>query len=635
MKPVVRTILQLLSFAALAVLAIYLFPKYHYVTKFEYEIDKPWMYNTLVADRDIPIHKYESQISEELVAAMKHYTPCFNLKDTTISSAVYVVSFEDYEMLKAEGCQQIAILVNKQMTRLNVTKLYTPKTAFQEFQYEYQPTLVFDSVMSQKLKDDIKNNVSHNQGMISAGTVIIENHQLVTAEIAQNIYSYIKEMDARKGQYKFANLSVLGAAICFVFLLLIFYFYLLTYRRKLLDNLRHVLFFTILMSLVVTASFAVLQYSANKTLIYMIPFVWCPIIARVFYDSRTAIFLHIITVAMVSLAVPGAYGFLLMQIAVGIVAVISLRDMTQRAQLAQTAAFVLLAYSVVYTALHVAQNGSINNVDVMSYVFFAVNAILVICAYGLIFLFERTFGLVSSITLVELTNVNSNLMLEFAEKAPGTFQHSLQVSNLATEAAKRIGAKVLLVRTGALYHDIGKMTNAEYFIENQVSGYNPLSGMDTVAAAKLVIDHVLEGERIARKHHLPEVIIHFIRSHHGTSQTRYFYNTALNQAKQDGLPASAVNAGDYTYPGPKPMTKEAAILMMADAIEARSRSLKEMTPQSISDMVDDMINLQMQDGQLAETPLSFKDLEDVRAVFKQKLLEINHHRITYPTVEEG
>jgi putative nucleotidyltransferase with HDIG domain len=340
-------------------------------------------------------------------------------------------------------------------------------------------------------------------------------------------------------------------------------------------------------------------------------------------------------VCIVSVALPAPYIFLLTQIVVGIVAVISLRDMTQRAQLAQTAAFVLLVYCLMHTALHLLFTGMYKDLDWHYYLLFVINAILVICSYGLIFLFERSFGLLSNITLVELTNVNSNLMLQFAEKAPGTFQHSLQVSNLATEAAKRIGAKVLLVRTGALYHDIGKMSQADYFIENQVEGHNPLDGMDSATAAKVVIDHVLEGERIARKHHLPEVIIHFIRSHHGTSQTRYFYNSAINHAKQTGLDSSAVNKADYTYPGPKPTTKEAAILMMADAIEARSRSLKEMTPQSISDMVDDMIDMQMRDGQLAQTPLSFKDLEDVRAVFKQKLLEINHHRITYPTVEEG
>ena len=224
-------------------------------------------------------------------------------------------------------------------------------------------------------------------------------------------------------------------------------------------------------------------------------------------------------------------------------------------------------------------------------------------------------------------------MLEFAEKAPGTFQHSLQVSNLATEAAKRIGAKVLLVRTGALYHDIGKMAHPEYFIENQ-SGVNPLQSMPYVEAAKVIINHVEEGERIARKHHLPELIVHFIRSHHGTSVTRYFYNSAVNSAKNEGKTAADVNQDDYTYPGPKPSTKEAAILMMADAIEARSRSLNELTEQSISQMVDQMIDLQVADGQFSDTVLSFKDLEDIRAVFKQKLIEINHHRITYPTIEE-
>ena len=275
-----------------------------------------------------------------------------------------------------------------------------------------------------------------------------------------------------------------------------------------------------------------------------------------------------------------------------------------------------------------------SDIDYKYYIYFVINAVLVICSYGLIFLFERSFGLISNITLVELTNVNSNLMLSFAEKAPGTFQHSLQVSNLATEAAKRIGAKVLLVRTGALYHDIGKMSHPNHFIENQI-GINPLQSMTTSEAAKIIISHVEEGERIARKYHLPEVIVHFIRSHHGTSVTRYFYNTAVNAAIAEGKTAADVHKEDYTYPGPKPSTKEAAILMMADAIEARSRTLNNLTEQSISDMVDQMIDMQVADGQFSDTVLSFKDLEDIRVVFKQKLIEINHHRITYPTIENN
>jgi putative nucleotidyltransferase with HDIG domain len=457
---------------------------------------------------------------------------------------------------------------------------------------------------------------------------------MVTDEVAQKIFSFQQALEGQKTTSSELMLYLVGCGVSIVLLLSLFFLYLYIYRRKWLDDMRHVLFFAILLCIVIVASYLLLSYTQRMDFIYLVPFVWVPIITRVFYDSRTAVFLHVVTMCIVSVAVPNPYQFLLIQLAAGIVSVISLRDMTQRAQLATTAAFVLLTYGVMYTAFQLMVHAGFSQLDWRLYVFFVVNAVLVVCAYGLIFLFERTFGLLSSITLVELTNVNSNLMLQFAEQAPGTFQHSMQVSNLATEAAKRIGAKVLLVRTGALYHDIGKMSHPEYFIENQAGGYNPLLEMSNKQAASVIIDHVTEGERIARRHKLPEVIIHFIRSHHGDSQTRYFYNTAINEAKQAGMDPSVVNIADYTYPGPRPTTKEAAILTIADAVEARSRSLKEMTPQSISDMVDDMVDILIRDGQLSETPLSFKDLEEIRKVFKQKLMEMNHHRITYPKVEE-
>ena len=633
MKPVLRTSLQLIALAALAALAIYLFPRYESNFKYTYEVGQPWGYGLVMAEFDFPINKTETQLEAERSLLMHDYTPCYTLQISSNPSALYVVSLAEMERLTSIGCSRVSVLENKVSTLVSMQNIYTPKTAFQLTNKDYAPNLAYDSITSQNVLNQLLSTISLTHGMVQAGAKIIDSGEIVTEEICCQLDSYAAAKEQQNVSHRQTLVSSLGGAVCIIFFLVVFYLYLFTYRRKLLDNLRHVLFFTILMAIIISAAFLVLVYVDAKEFIYLVPFVWCPIIARVFYDSRTAIFLHIITVCIVSIALPAPYVFLLTQIVVGIVAVISLRDMTQRAQLAQTAAFVLLVYCLMHTALHLLFTGMYKDIDWHYYLLFMINAILVICSYGLIFLFERGFGLLSNITLVELTNVNSNLMLQFAEKAPGTFQHSLQVSNLATEAAKRIGAKVLLVRTGALYHDIGKMSNADCFIENQVEGRNPLDGMDTAAAAKVVIDHVLEGERIARKQHLPEVIIHFIRSHHGTSQTRYFYNTAINQAKQAGLDASAVNIADYTYPGPKPTTKEAAILMMADAIEARSRSLKEMTPQSISDMVDDMIDMQMRDGQLAQTPLSFKDLEDVRAVFKQKLVEINHHRITYPTVE--
>jgi putative nucleotidyltransferase with HDIG domain len=633
MKPALRISLQILAFVILAALSIYLLPRQQHSVSFDYTVGRPWGYGLLKADMDFPILKTEAELSVERARLLKDFVPVYKPQIPLDSTGLYILSVDEMARVEKNGWQYIKVAENNVSNMVPLQDLHTPKTAYQLTGKNLPVNIIYDTIKSESIRDEYLEDMSLVHGMVFKGTKIVDSGEIVTDEIAQIILSFSEAKNNSSNPKSQSLMPTFASAICVVCLLLIFFLYLFTYRRKLLDNLRNVLFFTILMAIIISAAFVLLAYVDAHEYVYLIPFVWAPIIARVFYDSRTAIFLHIITVSIVSLAVTMPYVFLLTQVLVGIVAVISLRDMTQRAQLAQTAAFVLISYSLIYTALHVLTAGDWQSINWHFYVLFAVNAVLVICAYGLIFLFERGFGLLSSITLVELTNVNSNLMLQFAEKAPGTFQHSLQVSNLATEAAKRIGAKVLLVRTGALYHDIGKMSNANYFIENQSEGNNPLIGMETAAAAKVVIEHVVEGERIARQHNLPELIVHFIRSHHGNSQTRYFYNTAINQAKQAGLDPSAVDAAEYSYPGPKPSTKEAAIIMMADAIEARSRSLKEMTPQSISDMVDDMINMQMQDGQLAETPLSFKDLEDVRVVFKQKLLEINHHRIIYPKVE--
>jgi putative nucleotidyltransferase with HDIG domain len=633
MKPALKISLQILAFVILAALSIYLLPRQQHSVSFDYTVGRPWGYGLLKADMDFPILKTEAELSVERARLLKDFVPVYKPQIPLDSTGLYILSVDEMARVEKNGWQYIKVAENNVSNMVPLQDLHTPKTAYQLTGKNLPVNIIYDTIKSESIKDEYLEDMSLVHGMVFKGTKIVDSGEIVTDEIAQIILSFSEAKNNSSNPKSQSLMPTFASAICVVCLLLIFFLYLFTYRRKLLDNLRNVLFFTILMAIIISAAFVLLAYVDAHEYVYLIPFVWAPIIARVFYDSRTAIFLHIITVSIVSLAVTMPYVFLLTQVLVGIVAVISLRDMTQRAQLAQTAAFVLISYSLIYTALHVLTAGDWQSINWHFYVLFAVNAVLVICAYGLIFLFERGFGLLSSITLVELTNVNSNLMLQFAEKAPGTFQHSLQVSNLATEAAKRIGAKVLLVRTGALYHDIGKMSNANYFIENQSEGNNPLIGMETAAAAKVVIEHVVEGERIARQHNLPELIVHFIRSHHGNSQTRYFYNTAINQAKQAGLDPSAVDAAEYSYPGPKPSTKEAAIIMMADAIEARSRSLKEMTPQSISDMVDDMINMQMQDGQLAETPLSFRDLEDVRVVFKQKLLEINHHRIIYPKVE--
>ena len=633
MKSSLRISLQVLSFALLAALSIYLAPKYSNPFKYHFEVGQPWAYGLVTAESNFAIYKTDAQLAIEQQQILRDYAPCYVLDTVSMHDHLYVLPLSEMDRLRSLGCSKVSVLHNRVAIQIPVANLYTPKTAYEKTHKNIVPNLQYDSITSENMRQNLLSSISLTEGVVQAGEKIIDTGEIVSEHTYQILESLRRTIEEQNISHRQSFTSTIGVSVYIVILVALFGLYLYTYRRKLLDNLRHVLFFTILMALVISAAFLVLRHF-SASYIFLIPFAWVPIIARVFYDSRTAIFIHIITVFVVSIAAPAPYVFILLQVITGIVAVISLRDMTQRAQLAQTALFTFLMYSVVYTATTLLVTGSITNVEYNYYIYFAVNAVLVICAYGLIFLFERTFGLVSNITLVELTNINSNLMLEFAEKAPGTFQHSLQVSNLATEAAKRIGAKVLLVRTGALYHDIGKMLHPEYFIENQ-SGVNPLQSMPYTEAAKVIISHVEDGERIARKHHLPELIVHFIRSHHGTSVTRYFYNSAVNAAKSEGKSIADIRKEDYAYPGPKPSTKEAAILMMADAIEARSRSLSEMTEQTISDMVDQMIDLQVADGQFAETVLSFKDLEDIRAVFKQKLIEINHHRIVYPTIEES
>lgn len=632
MKASIRTIIQISSLATLAALCIYLFPRYTNPFKYHFEIGQPWGYSLVTAEYDFPIYKPEAQLEKEYAQAMLDYTPCYTLDTQAMQSDLYIVPIQEMERIQQTNCTHISIISNRISTLIAIDEIYTPKTAYQLTKKELVPNLSYDSITSLNIKNNILSNISLTHGVVQTGEKIIDTGEIVTEDKYQQLISLRRAMEDKSISKRQTHYSMIGSSLCIVLLLTVFFLYLKTYRRKLLDKLRHVFFFTILMGIIIAVAAFVLRY-APTGFIYIVPFTWCPIIARVFYDSRTAIFVHLITTFIVSLAVPAPYLFILIQFIVGVIAVISLRDMTQRAQLAQTAAFILISYSVLYTAITMLMAGDISDIDYRYYIYFVINAILVICSYGLIFLFERCFGLISNITLVELTNVNSNLMLAFAEKAPGTFQHSLQVSNLATEAAKRIGAKVLLVRTGALYHDIGKMSHPNHFIENQTD-VNPLQSMTTSEAAKQIISHVEEGEHIARKHHLPEVIVHFIRSHHGTSVTRYFYNTAVNEAIANGKTIADVHKEDYTYPGPKPSTKEAAILMMADAIEARSRTLNDLTEQSISDMVDQMIDTQVADGQFSETVLSFKDLEDIRDVFKQKLIEINHHRISYPTISQ-
>ena len=616
-----QTIFRLSIFVVLAAVIVLMFPRYNNSFRYHYEIGKPWGYSTLTADFDFPIYKTDEQLEKDRKQLLSTFAPFFRYIPR-VQRDVKVVSLETMEWLQAEGYTRIDI----QQHKYPLSEVYTPMTAHKKFGYDCATNLVLDTAKTEEFQTKLLSTVSPTQGMVQKGEKIIDNGDLVTERNYQILQSLRRAYDDESLGNKQRTLSILGESMLVCLFLLLFVIYLYVFRITYLRAIPTVLFFCLQMFIVI--GLACLSLRFNLT-VYLIPFAWVPILTRVFFDSRTALFLHFTTILITSIVVPAPVEFFFIQIVVGMVAVSSLSDMTRRAQLVQTAAWIFLAQVMAYTAITFAQTGAFTAVDPWMYLYFFICALLTVGCYGLIYMFEKMFHFISSITLVELTDINSELLHTLAERAPGTFQHSMQVSNLAAEAAKTIGANALLVRTGALYHDIGKITDPLYYVENQTGVDNPLLKMDPRDAAQVVIAHVAEGEKIARRNHLPEVVVNFITTHHGTSLVRYFYNTYCN-----AHPKEKVDESLFRYPGAKPSTKEAAILMMADAIEARSRSLEDFSEASVTAAVNQMIDCQIADGQFAETPLSFKDVEDIRRVFVARITAMNHHRISYPTLNK-
>ncbi len=624
---IINRIIRIGAFVLLAAVLVLIFPRYNNSLRYHYEVGKPWAYSTLRAEYDFPIYKTEEQLAKEQERMRSTFAPYFRYIPR-VQRQVMVVSLQDMEYIQENGYSRIAVVQNSLAKTCPLADVYTPASAYKHFGYECAQNLTLDTAMTNSYLEKQLATISPTQGLVQAGEKIIGQGDIVTDRHYQILSSLRRTLEGDSFGQKQHTLSILGEAMLVLLFLCMFVLYLYVFRSQYLRSLSTVLFFCLQILIVIGLACLLLRFSSFS--IYIIPFAWVPILTRVFFDSRTALFLHFTTILIASLIAPAPVEFFFIQITVGMVAVSSLSDMTRRAQLIQTAGWILLTQVIAYTAFSFAQTGVVSAIDPWMYLYFLICAILTIGCYGLIFVFERMFRFISSITLIELTDINSDLLHALAERAPGTFQHSMQVSNLASEAAKAVGANTLLVRTGALYHDIGKMTDPLYFVENQTGVGNPLLTMDPRDAAQVVISHVSEGEKIARRNHLPEVIINFISTHHGTSLVRYFYNTWSNTH-----PDEPVDTKLFQYPGPKPSTREGAILMMADAVEARSRSLSEFTEESISNAVDQMIDAQIADGQFADTPLSFKDVEDIRRVFKSRLIAFNHHRISYPTLNNG
>ncbi|MFP4019745.1 MAG: HD family phosphohydrolase, partial [Bacteroidales bacterium] len=373
------------------------------------------------------------------------------------------------------------------------------------------------------------------------------------------------------------------------------------------------------------AGISSLTIRLNPDLVYLIPFAILAIIIRSFYDARLALFIHIITVLLVGFYAPSSFNFIFLNFIAGIVAIFSLTSLSRRGKLFLSATLVILSYAFVYFGIAITQEGNLQNINWMNFAYFGINGAIVLSSYPLIYVFEKIFGFVSDVTLMELSDTNQPLLRRLSERAPGTFQHSLQVANLAETAVFQIGGNTLLVRTGALYHDIGKMDNPIYFIENQSPDFNPHEQIDSEESAKIIIGHVKKGVEIASKYKLPAQIVDFIRTHHGTTKVQYFYKKYIQNTEDE-----EIDDAQFTYPGPKPFSKEMAVLMMADSVEAASRSYTKLNEKIINNLVDTIIDGQLNAGQFENVDVTFRDITIIKGIFKKKLQNFYHARIKYP-----
>lgn len=670
---------KFLLLAGAVALIVYFLPregKFNY----QFDVDKPWKYGQLIATFDFPIYKDEAVVKREQDSLLIHFQPYYKLQNEKEKSAlsrfrencqnqlkgvlpsadyirhierslkeIYkagIVSTEDIRKLQKDSTQSIMVIEDKLANPRSTSSIFNVKEA-----YEYLltadsarfdrnilrqcalndyilPNLEFDKERTETAREDLLSNHSIADGVVQTKQKIIDRGEIITPDTYRILESLRKESIKRSDSLQQKRL-ILAGQILFVGMWILFFMLYLGLFRKDYYKRRGgllLLFLLIVFYCVVTA----LMIANNLFNVYIIPYAMLPIIIRVFLDSRTAFLTHVITILICSIALRLPHEFILLQLGTGLVAIFSLRELSQRSQLFRTALLVILTYSILYFAFELITENDLSKLNVRMYTYFVLNGVLLLFAYPLLFLLEKAFGFTSNVTLVELSNINNDLLRKMSETVPGTFQHSMQVANLAAEAAIRIGAKSQLVRTGALYHDIGKMENPVFFTENQSGGVNPHKNLGYEQSARVVIDHVTDGLKLAEKHNLPKVIKEFISTHHGRGKTKFFYISWKNEH-----PGEEPDEEMFTYPGPNPFSRETAILMMADAVEAASRSLPEYTEESISNLVDKIIDSQVAEGYFKECPITFKDIATTKAVFKEKLKTIYHTRISYPELNRS
>lgn len=691
MKHYLEKLLKILIFLASAAVIFYLLPREGQF-KYEYQQGKPWNYGLIVAPFDFPMHKTDKELAAERDTLLKSYYPYYeidstafssfnsqlsvtlenswqkfsrknNIEDTLltvyasaigeITSTVYnvgIMSLADINQLNTSGVDKVVVVRSDYSFLADVSELLTPRSAYQQImasaekQYTLHllgdfiervninnflySNLVFNQAISNKVKEDLLFTISKTSGMVQTGERIVDKGEVVDFETFKKLESYKKAYEIRLGTSEQRNYLIIGQIALISVFLIMLYFFLNTYRKEILQDSKDVLFILLNLLTIVALTSLVSQFFESLDL-YIIPFAILAIILHTFFDSRTAIFVNIIAVFICSFYADNPFNFAILHILGGTVATYTVRNLNRRGQLFRSSFFVFLTYSVVYFALALIQEGSLDGIKYMYFVFFLINSALILFAYPLMFICEKVFNYLSNVTLIELSDTNHELLQELSEKAPGTFQHSLMVASLAQAAAKELDANVLLTRVGAYFHDVGKLEDPAYFTENQAANYNPHEFLSPEDSAKRIINHVESGVRLARKHSIPQPVIDFIRMHHGRGQTKFFLHA---YAKNN--PDTKVDVKMFSYPGPSPMTKETAILMMADAVEAASRSLKVYTDETISNLIEKIIDTQMEEGNFRYAPISFYDIEQVKEVFKKRLKIIYHSRVAYPSKEE-
>ena len=669
--------LRILLFIAVVSVTVYFLPRSaenHYT----FEEGRPWSYALLTAPFDIPIHLDSLSAAKVKDSIDTHFEPVFT-RDLTAEKTIIsdyttrLNATKDLDITPAQRNQIIkeirkvyenGIVDRDTYAKISSGKLPTVRfihdnvaisiptanylSAFRAYEHldsvlkdpnvrqaisatklsqVLHPNILVDTVTSRRLLNESYQKAMAPVGVIQQGERIIDKGVIVTSRLATVLHTYEKIANERGNSAISQHYyPIAGQTLYMLILYGMLFAYLYIFRRDYFEDDHTVVFIITLIGLFTLFAFA--MQAGFSTGFYITPFTIVPILVLIFLDSRTAYFCHVILVLICSIVASFALEFIFMQFIAGVVAIDSLKDLSRRSQLIRTAALIFLAYTLSYVAIEVMQAGSLARTEGRIFGCFAINAILISFSYVLMFLLERVYGFTSRVTLVELSDINNPLLRELSEECPGTFNHSMAVSNLASAAASRIGANVQLVRTGALYHDIGKIKNPAFYTENQ-HGVNPHDALDPIQSARIVTGHVNEGLALAEKAKLPKVIRNFISEHHGAGKARYFYTTYCN-----AHPDEEVDPANFTYPGPNPQSKETSLLMMADSVEAASRSMTDHSPEAISALVNKIIDSQIAEGLHNESPISFRDVSTIKEVFAQRLRTMYHSRISYPELKK-